>query len=93
MTTAEKLLADVLNLPQVPADAKLGTPPEWDSLAHMRLVLALEECTGTQLSATEIVSLASLVDIEALLAQQVTKTAKDDYDVALSQKRENERSS
>ena len=72
MTAAEQLLAQVLNLRAVPADATLGHPPEWDSLAHMRLVLALEERMGKPLSAMQIVSLACLADIEALLSEADT---------------------
>lgn len=69
MTQARHLLSEVLNLPDVPPDAMLGNPPEWDSLAHMRLVLALEEKSGRPLSPAQIVSLATLADLEALLAQ------------------------
>ncbi len=69
MTQARRLLANVLNLPDVPPDAMLGNPPEWDSLAHMRLILTLEEATGQPLTPAQIVSLATLADIETLLAQ------------------------
>lgn len=76
MTAAEQFLAEVLNLPTVPADATLGHPPEWDSLAHMRLVLALEERMGKPLSAMQIVSLAGLADIEALLSEADATTGE-----------------
>lgn len=77
MTQARRLLASVLNLSDVPADATLGNPPEWDSLAHMRLVLALEEATGKPLSPVQIVSLATLADIETLLTQLQSETGGD----------------
>lgn len=67
MSNAAKLLAEVLNLSDVPADARLGHPPEWDSLAHMHLVLALEARTGQPLSPMQIVSLVNLNEIDALL--------------------------
>lgn len=70
MTDAREFLARVLELPEVPPDATLGHPPAWDSLAHMRLVLALEEVLGHQLSPVQIVSLAGLADIQALLDDQ-----------------------
>lgn len=69
MTQARRLLANVLNLPDVPPDAMLGNPPEWDSLAHMRLILTLKEATGQPLTPAQIVSLATLAEIETLLAQ------------------------
>lgn len=77
MIHARSLLANVLNLPDVPPDAMLGNPPEWDSLAHMRLVLKLEEVTGQPLSPVQIVSLATLADIETLLAQLGPDTRPD----------------
>ena len=42
--------------------------PGWDSLAHMRLVLALERELGRRLATEEVLSLRSLEALEALLA-------------------------
>lgn len=69
MTRAERLLAEVLNMSDVPQDATLGQPQEWDSLAHMRLVLELEQVTGHPLSPMQIISLSGLADIEAVPAR------------------------
>lgn len=68
--TAIELLAEALHTEpaEVPADAQLAVTPAWDSLAHTRLVLLLEERLGRPLDAMEIVSLSSLADITALLA-------------------------
>lgn len=41
---------------------------EWNSLAHMRLVLALEEATGTPLGPDQIVSIGGFPDVVALLS-------------------------
>ena len=69
MTTARRLLADALALDErtLPADARIGALEQWDSLAHMRILLALEERMGRQLNADEVVAIASLADIAAHL--------------------------
>ena len=64
---ADALLADAQDLP---ADAALGVTPGWDSLGHVRLVLALEAHLARPLTPDEIVALGSLADIEALLQRQ-----------------------
>ena len=45
----------------------LGITTQWDSLAHMRLILALEERLGRQLGPQDIVGIACLGDVVALL--------------------------
>lgn len=52
----------------IPNAGTLGEVPGWDSLGHMRLVLAMEERLGRQLTATEIVGLRSIADIVAIMA-------------------------
>ena len=74
MTQAYKLagalLATALKIEPdaVDAGAALGITPEWDSLAHMRLILALEERLGRQLEPETIVGITNLDQIAALLA-------------------------
>lgn len=53
---------------ELPEDARLGETEGWDSLGHMRLVLAVEERLGRLLSPDEIVSLRSTSAVVALLA-------------------------
>ena len=48
---------------------RLGDVPEWDSIAHMDLVAALEEAFGVRVAADEIVELASLEDLRARMSQ------------------------
>lgn len=50
-------------------DLRLGDVPEWDSIAHMDLVAALEEAFGVRVAADEIVELASLDDLRARISQ------------------------
>ncbi len=39
----------------------------WDSLAHMRIILGLEERLDRQLTADEVVEIATLNDVERIL--------------------------
>ena len=65
---AEALNADIVS---VPSDARVGDFEPWDSLVHLRLILALEEVIQQRLDPDEIVAIESLNDIEAIL---LTKT-------------------
>jgi acyl carrier protein len=51
----------------VPEDARLGVFERWDSLAHMRLILALEQRIGRLLDPDEAVAIDSLDDVARLL--------------------------
>lgn len=66
---ARQILADALQVSQSDlGDAPaIGQIKSWDSLAHMRLVLALETHRDRPLDAMEIVSIGTLDDIAALL--------------------------
>ncbi|TDI64419.1 MAG: acyl carrier protein [Alphaproteobacteria bacterium] len=67
--TARQLLASALQVepPQLDAEAAIGRTERWDSLAHMRLVLVLEEHLGRTLTTEEMLALESLADIAAFL--------------------------
>lgn len=52
----------------VPADAAVGSLPQWDSIAHMSIVLAAEERLARRMTPEEIGALATVADIAALLA-------------------------
>ncbi len=69
LAQARALLADALFLApdDLPDDAALGATAEWDSLAHTRLILALEAQLQRPLRPEETVSLGSLSDLAALL--------------------------
>ena len=66
---ARALLAEALFLApdDLADDVRLGDTPEWDSLAHTRLILALEEQLARPLQPEETVALASLQDLADLL--------------------------
>lgn len=73
MSNAQKaraLLAKALNLPEQDVDGStmIGATQQWDSLAHMRLMLALEETLGSELDMEAVVNIANLSDVEVMLA-------------------------
>jgi len=67
---ARRLVAEAVERPvgEVPADAAIGTLPAWDSLAHIRIIMALETAVGKPLSTDAIVDLRSLEDVANILA-------------------------
>lgn len=72
MTAAERaraLLAAALELDPAAlgADASIATLEAWDSLAHLRLVQAIEQAIGGELPGEAIVEIASLADVTAVL--------------------------
>ena len=59
------LISDVLDRApeEVTADMKRDDIPEWDSLAHLRIVTAVEEEFGLRLTMDQIAELKSIADI------------------------------
>jgi len=53
---------------EVPEDASVTTWDAWDSLSHMRLILAMESHVGRALPPEAVVEIASLSDISKYLA-------------------------
>ena len=66
------LLGKALNMaPQeIGPDTRLGLVPQWDSLAHMRLILAIEARLGRQLDPREILSIDSPGALADILRQE-----------------------
>ena len=54
-------------LDSLPGDAAIGSFEAWDSLGHMRLLLAIEARIGRELTMEEATSLAALSDVERLM--------------------------
>ncbi len=67
-----RLVADVLRVEPELVNEKTGPGvlPQWDSLAHIHLVAAVEETYGVELSTDEIINLLSVMDIAALLQEK-----------------------
>lgn len=67
---ATELLAKALNVREQDVDnsTMIGVTQQWDSLAHMRLILALEEALGSELDMEAVVNIANFSDVEAMLS-------------------------
>jgi acyl carrier protein len=72
LEVARELLAEATgaDAASVPDGARIGSFKRWDSLAHLRLILALEAKIGRQLDPDESVRIESLGDIAAVLKPQ-----------------------
>ncbi len=70
-TIARKLLASAMEMDpaDVPDDAAIGQQENWDSMAHLRLIAAIEEHIGSPLEAETVVAIASLNDIAGVLEE------------------------
>lgn len=70
MDRARALVAAALErrLDEVPPDGTIASVPGWDSLGHVRIVLALEAARGQPLKAEEIATLHSVAAVAAALA-------------------------
>ena len=71
------IIANVLGcqVQDVSADARVGSLPQWDSIAHMSIILAVEEHLARQLTSEEIGSLETVASFAALLAPAHDKAA------------------
>jgi acyl carrier protein len=69
LDSARALLAEATGVPpaEIADDATFDAVERWDSIAHLRLVLALEEKIGRQVTPEETMALFSLSEIAALL--------------------------
>jgi acyl carrier protein len=69
LQTARQLLAAVLEMEaaDIADDAGIGELASWNSLAHMRLIMAMEAQLGASLSPGNVVAIGSLQDIATVL--------------------------
>jgi acyl carrier protein len=65
------IMAEVLRLPEdrIGADAAIGTVPNWDSTAHMRMMIALEDAFGIDLDDSRMVEMTSFAKIRDTVRQ------------------------
>ena len=70
---ARTLLAEALSIneAELPGNIRIGSIDQWDSLAHARILLALEERIGKQLDAAEAATIESLDDIVTTLSKHL----------------------
>jgi acyl carrier protein len=67
-----QILSDVLGVPvqEIPADASMASIAQWDSIAHLNVVLTLEQEFHVQFSGEEFMALDSLPAMEQALAKR-----------------------
>lgn len=72
LETARQLLAEIIDQPpaSVPLDANVQNFPAWDSLVHVRILLAIEAETGCLLDSDLISNLKTLQDIADALRRR-----------------------
>ncbi|HKP37467.1 MAG TPA: acyl carrier protein [Pyrinomonadaceae bacterium] len=54
----------------VQEDLRMGNPPQWDSIGHMELLVAIETEFGVRFQSRDIASLITLDAIVQAVAQQ-----------------------
>ena len=65
-----EVLSSILEIDNVSEDDSVETISTWDSVRHLRLVLAIEEAFGITFDAAEITELISVPAIEAAIASR-----------------------
>jgi acyl carrier protein len=65
------IMAEALRLPvdRIGPDAAIGTVPNWDSTAHMRMMIALEDAFGIDLDESRMVAMTSFAAIRDVVAK------------------------
>jgi acyl carrier protein len=65
------IMAEALRLPvdRISPDAAIGTVPNWDSTAHMRMMIALEDAFGIDLDEGRMVEMTSFARIRAAVEE------------------------
>ncbi len=63
------LVPEALNIPldELPDNGGLGNPEKWDSLAHLHIMLAIEQEFGIEVTAEAVMKATSLDAIEVYL--------------------------
>ncbi len=66
---AKSLVAEALNIPEnsLSGASNLDNTDQWDSLGHMRIIMAMESTIGRNHTGTEIMDITSCKDIAAIL--------------------------
>jgi len=67
MREARDLICQALGLTDLPDGAGPGAVPEWDSLGHMRIILAIEAERGAPLTSEELMSVWDEASVAHLL--------------------------
>ena len=65
------IMAEVLRLPadRIGADTAMGAVANWDSTAHMRMMIALEDAFGIELDESRMVEMTSFAKIRNVVEE------------------------
>lgn len=82
MTDTAKLDEAILFGLGLPADTDLtaiayGTTQEWDSVAHMQLVVAIESAFGIMLETDDVIAMSDYAEITRILREHYGVAAGD----------------
>jgi acyl carrier protein len=74
----QALIAEVLQVPlaNIPPSLEFGGIPEWDSMGHMSVIMALEERFGINIDADAIATLTGIPEICKTILSQSPKGAR-----------------
>ena len=71
-----EIMSDVLDVdPQIPDDFSRDDESGWDSMAHLRLITAIEQAFGIKFTMKEIEEIRSYGDLRDRLAANTANTA------------------
>lgn len=72
MTQLNELIASVINVPSSTLTPQSGPEnlPDWDSLAHIGVVAAVEQTYQVQLTMPEILSIKTIADLRNILEKR-----------------------
>ena len=72
------IMAEVLRLPveRIGVDAAIGSVPNWDSTAHMRMMMTLEDEFGIDLDETRMVEMTSFAKIRTVVESLVAARSR-----------------
>ena len=75
MTQLNELIGSVINVPSSTLSPQSGPEnlPEWDSLAHIGIVAAVEQTYQVQLTMPEILAIKTIADFRNILEKRGVK--------------------
>ena len=62
-----------VDLAHIGTDTSTDTVPSWDSLKHMRLIIALEEAFDVTIPDDEVITMTSYPIIKLVIEEQIEK--------------------
>lgn len=71
----QEVFRNVFNKPDLVLTDDITTEDieEWDSMAHLNLVIALEKCFGIKFATTEIPNMQSAGTIDSIIRQKLSQ--------------------